>query len=301
MRVLIVGCGYVGLPLGAELARGGHEVFGLRRSREASAALRAVGVAPLVGDLTRAEDLARLPRGFDWVVNTVSSSHGGAEAYRAVYVEGTRRLLAWLRADPPQKFVYTGSTAVYGQEDGSLVDETSVTAPSSATGRVLREAEELLLAAARAQNFPAVILRVAGIYGPERGHPFKQFVAGTAQIAGDGARVMNMVHRDDVIGAIRAALERGRPGEVYNVVDDEPVTQLEFFRWLSATLNKPMPPVVADAAPAGGQRALTNKRVSNLKLKTQLGYALKYPTFREGYAAGIARLAPAESDRPAIA
>ena len=88
MRVLIVGCGYVGLPLAAALARQGHQVSGLRRSADGAAALTAGGVTPLLGDITEPDSLAKISPQFDWVVNCVSSSHGGAEDYRRVYLEG---------------------------------------------------------------------------------------------------------------------------------------------------------------------------------------------------------------------
>ena len=92
-----------------------------------------------------------------------------------------------------------------------------------------------------------MILRVAGIYGPGRGHWFKQFLRGEARIEGDGSRWLNMIHRDDVVGVIIAALERGKPGEIYNAADNEPVTQLKFFEWLAAELKRPLPPkVLAD-------------------------------------------------------
>ena len=134
MRVLIVGCGYVGLPLGAELVRLGHEVFGLRRSASAENELKAAGIKPLVADITRPDELARLPRDFDWVVNCVSSTGGDAEDYRQVYLQGTRNLIEWLSAAPPKKFVYTSSTSVYGQTDGSQVKETSPTEPVGGDG-----------------------------------------------------------------------------------------------------------------------------------------------------------------------
>ena len=102
MRVLIFGCGYVGLPLGAELARLGHEVFGLTRSGRRDAELRACGVEPLTADITRSDEPDALPRMLDWVVNTVSSNRGGLEDYRKVYLGGTRNLLAWLGAAPPK-------------------------------------------------------------------------------------------------------------------------------------------------------------------------------------------------------
>jgi len=147
--------------------------------------------------------------------------------------------------------------------------------------RVLRETEEVLLEAARHRQFPAVVLRVAGIYGPERGYWLKQYLGGEARIEGQGERALNMIHRDDVAGVIIAALERGRPGEIYNAVDDEPVSQLDFFRWLSGRLGKEMPPFVEETE-AGRKRGVTNKRVSNRKLRDELGYQFKYPTFREG-------------------
>lgn len=288
MRVLIVGCGYVGLPLGAELVKQGHDAFGLRRTPTADAELKAAGLHSVYGDITQPADLAKLPGPFDWVINTVSSSKGGTDAYRQVYLTGTRNLVEWLAPAPPKKFVYTSSTSVYGQTDGALVKEDSVTAPASETSQVLVETEKVLLEAAR--KIPAVILRIAGIYGPGRGHLFQQYLRNEAKIAGKGLRVINMVHLDDVVGAIIAALKHGKPGEVYNVVDDEPVAQLHFFRWLSETLGKWMPPFAPEEQDAERKRGLTNKKVSNRKLKMELGYPFKYPTFRQGYTAEITRL-----------
>jgi len=289
MRALIIGCGYVGLPLGAELARRGHEVFGVRRSAGSIQELQQWGITPVIADITRPEDFAKIPGPFDWVVNTVSSSKGGVEDYRAVYLEATRHLIAWLGANPPRKYVYTSSTSVYAQTDGSWVTEESPAEPASETSRVLMETEQLLLQSARESNFPAMILRVAGIYGPERGHLFQQYLRGEARLAGNGSRLINMVHRDDVVNAAIAALERGRAGEVYNVADDEPVSQREFFLWLSDKLGKPMPPPVTDEIPQR-KRGVTHKRVFNRKLRLELGCELKYLNFRLGYSAEIARL-----------
>src|SRR5262245_61227224 len=114
MRVLIVGCGYVGLPLGAELVRQGHAVWGLRRGESAAGALKVAGIQPLTGDITRRADLDKLPAGFDWVVHCVASGGGSAEDYRQLYLSGTGNVLEWLAATPPKKFVYTSSTSVYG-------------------------------------------------------------------------------------------------------------------------------------------------------------------------------------------
>jgi nucleoside-diphosphate-sugar epimerase len=123
---------------------------------------------------------------------------------------------------------------------------------------------------------------LAGIYGPNRGFWFKQFMAGQATMEGNGGRFLNMIHRDDVVGAIAAVLERGKPGEIYNVVDDEPVAQKRLFGWLSERLGRPMPQTVP-AADTPRKRGATNKRISNRKLKEQLGYRFRFPTFREGF------------------
>jgi nucleoside-diphosphate-sugar epimerase len=290
MRVLIVGCGYLGLPLGVELVKQGHEVSGLCRSRAGQAALAAAGLQPLCADITQASDLARFSGPFDWVVNAVSSSKGGVEEYREVYLLGTRNLIEWLAPMRLQKFIYTSSTSVYGQTDGSVVKETSPTEPASATSRLLVETEKLLFEAGQTQDFPAVILRVAGIYGPERGHLFLQYVSNEAKIAGKGDRIINMIHRDDLVNVIIAALKSGRAGQVYNAVDDEPVAQIHFFRWLSETLGKWMPPFVSQEENEKSKRGLTNKKVSNRKLRMELGVQFKYPTFRQGYSAEIKRL-----------
>lgn len=290
MRALIVGCGYVGLPLGQALIQAGHQVSGLRRSASSTEELQRAGLTPIIADVTRRADLDRIPDTFDWVINTVASSGGGVEDYRAVYLQGTRCLIDWLSQRAPQKYVYTSSTSVYAQTDGSTVTEESPTEPSSETSRVLVETEQELLRTAREKNFPAIILRVAGIYGPERGHPFKQYLRGEARITGDGSRLMNMIHRDDVVRAILAALDRGRPGEIYNAADEEPVTQGDFFTWLAAQLDGPLPQLTPEPEDAARKRGLTQKRVSNFKLRHELGCELKYPTFRQGYAAEMARL-----------
>src|SRR5262245_15646974 len=99
MRVLILGAGYVGLPLAVKLAEAGHEVGALNRTSVS----QAPGVLPLVGDITNPLDLRKLRTDWDWVVNTISSSKGGAEDYRRVYLQGTRNLIDWLSGTRIQK------------------------------------------------------------------------------------------------------------------------------------------------------------------------------------------------------
>jgi len=292
MRALIVGCGYVGLPLASELIQQGHRVVGIRRSAPAAADLQAAGVQPLITDVSR-PDFTRPEGRFDWVIFTAAAGRdGGVEGYRRLYLQGTRHLLAHLAAEPPAKYIYTSSTSVYGQQDGSVVRESSATEPATPTAQVLLETEGVLLDAVQS-GFPAVILRVAGIYGPERGHLFQKYLRNEAKIPGQGFRLLNMIHRDDVVGAILAALRSGRVGEIYNVVDQEPVTEVHFFRWMSETLGKWMPPFGPEETEADRRRGSTNKKVSGRRLTMELGYSLKYPTFRQGYTAEIKRLTDA--------
>jgi nucleoside-diphosphate-sugar epimerase len=288
MRALVIGCGYVGTPLAKRLVELGHEVWGIRRTAEAAADLEKIAVKPFAADISESGSLDSLAGEFDWVVNLVSSDKGGAPEYRQVYVEGNRNLIDWARKHPVKKLVYTSSTSVYAQNDGSAVKETSLAAPTIETSQILLEAEKILLEPAPA--VPSVVLRVAGIYGPERGHLFKQYLKNEAKIPGQGARIINMIHRDDLVEVIITALKNGRAGEIYNAVDDEPVSLLHFYRWLSETLGKWMPPFVSEEESPERKRALTNKKVQNRKMKIELGAQLKYPTFRQGYTAEIRRL-----------
>src|SRR5439155_7643453 len=119
---------------------------------------------------------------------------------------------------------------------------------------------------------------------------FLQYLRGEAKIFGTGDTFINMIHVDDVVGSISAVLDRGQPGEIYNIADDEPVTHLQFFTWLSETLKRPMPPILPESDRPARKRGLTKKRVLNEKLKRELAYQLKYPNFRTGYTAEIHRL-----------
>ena len=273
----------MGSHLACELKRTGHEIATLGRTAATKTDLTKAGIQTFNADITQPASLEKIPSQWDWIVNCASSSRGTIEEYRAVYLEGTRNLLNWLSKSPLQKFVYTSSTGVYAQNDGSVVTEASPTIPESETGTVLIETEDTLLAAARERSFPSIILRVSGIYGPNRGYWLKQLQSGEARLDDAGQRILNMVHRDDVTGAIIAAFEKGRPGQIYNVSDDEPVTQIELFKWLSKKFGKPLPPAVDFRTGGARKRATTCKRVSNGRLKTELGYELKYCTFREGF------------------
>lgn len=293
-KILIVGCGYIGSALAKKLARDRHTVYGVYRNQDTDQDLADAGVQPIHADVTRPETFTELPEPVDWIVNAVSSRKGGADTYHEVYVEGTQNLINFYKDQPPKKYVHISSTSVYGQTDGSVVREDSETCPQTETGRKVLETEELLLKAHREYGFPAVILRTSGIYGPDRGHFFQQFLAGTATISGNPHRHLNMIHRGDLVDILQAALKYGKPGQIYNATDDEPVPQAVFFRWLADALGQPMPPHTHEPSAEPKKRGTTDKRVSNRRMRMELGVDLKYPTFREGLTDEIERLVEKE-------
>jgi nucleoside-diphosphate-sugar epimerase len=292
MRALVIGCGYVGTALAKELARAGHTVTGL--SRNPKPELQSAGIGFVSADITRPETLIDLRPSWEWVVQCVSSGGGTVEDYQRVYHDGTLHVLAWLEKNRPLRFLYTSSTGVYGQNDGEWVAEDSPANPGTGSGKVLLSTENLLQAAYQTAGFPAVILRVAGIYGPGRRRLVQQFLYGETREETDQERWMNMIHRDDVVAAIVAGLERGRPGEIYNAVDDHPVTQRDFFEWMSQQTGKPSPPI-GYAQVATTKRRATNKQISNHKIKSELGFDFRFPSFREGYADVVAECRKVET------
>lgn len=292
VRTLIIGCGYVGEVLGQRLIALGHDVTGIRRSSEHNDRLARLGIRPINLDITlETEFKKKLDDKYDRIVLAASSSQGGKEAYKKVYGLGSKHVAQWLKTASAQSVVLISSTGVYGQTNGEWVSENDADTSQNITTNILLEAEQNILDAG-----PAVaILRSSGIYGPGRGHLFQQFMNGTASIEGDGKRFLNMVHLDDLVESTILALEPVVQRGIYNITDDEPVTQLNFFKWLSDTTGRPMPPFVPEPNPSTRKRRITNKRVSNKLIKKTFGVSHNYPTFREGLTQELDRLANGET------
>lgn len=272
MRVLIVGCGYVGQQVARRLTSESCQVFGWVASPDSARQVAEVGAIPILGDAADPDTWLNGRQGWDAVVFTASTSGGGVEQYRRIHREA---LALALRAADGCPFIYTSSTSVYGQTDGSWVDEASVTEPVAATSRVLLEAEHEVLKAS------GVVLRLSGIYGPGRAVYLRKLREGTAVLTEGGTRWINQIHRDDAAAAIVWALQTGRRREIFNGTDDEPVRLADLYHWLCARTGLPLP----SHAPSLGttKRGVTNKRVSNARIAAA-GWRPGYPTFREGYA-----------------
>jgi len=267
--VLVIGCGYVGAQLLRELNRSRWKATGITLSESSADTLRSEGLEVVAADL-RTSDLQVLTENNPSVViHCASSGKGGAVAYRQIFLETTMRLI---KETSFEHLIFTSSTSVYAQTDGSIVTESDPAKPERETGKILRETEELVLARHGA------VLRLAGIYGPGRCVPLEKLLSGEAGIEGDGERIMNSIHRDDAVSAFHLAAEHRCQG-IFNVADNTPVTQLEWFQWVCGRVGRPLPPFVP--RDLNRKRAWTSKRVSNAKL-CSLGWTPRYPSFREG-------------------
>ncbi|MFZ0505143.1 MAG: NAD-dependent epimerase/dehydratase family protein [Chthoniobacterales bacterium] len=267
--VLVIGCGYLGAQLLRQLARNGWKATGITLSESSAGALRSQGLKVVAADL-RTSDLRVLTEtNPSVIIHCASSGKGGAMAYREIFLETTRRLI---NETSFEHLFFTSSTSVYAQTDGSTVTETDIAEPERETGQILRQTEELVLAC------DGTVLRLAGIYGPGRCVPLEKLLSGEAVIEGNGERLVNSIHRDDAVSAFCLAVG-GRWKGLFNVVDNEPVTQLEWFQWVCARLERRLPAFAP--RDLNRKRAWTSKRVTNAKLRS-MGWIPQYPSFREG-------------------
>lgn len=285
-HLVIFGCGYVGAAVALDAVARGIQVTALTRNGAKALLLREEGIDTVVADLAGDSWHEQIEGSPDFALNCVSSGGGGMEAYRHSYVEGMASIVAWAeRRGRIGTLVYTGSTSVYPQSGGAVVDETASTTGATERAQLLLEAESRLQEAGRAGRACArwFVLRLAGIYGPGRHHLLEQVRSG--EVSGVGGHRLNLVHRDDIVSAINAcfAAPPAIANEIVNVADDGPAPKSEVVAWLSGRLGLPMPQFTGE--PAGGRRAVTPDRViANGKCKTFLGWRPRYPTFREGYA-----------------
>jgi nucleoside-diphosphate-sugar epimerase len=256
MKLLLIGNGYLGRQISRVFRERGWKVSPVSLSGGDDSLACDVGDPAAVRELPAA----------DFIVHCAASGRGGAEAYQQVYVNGCRNLTEQFPGVP---LLFTSSTSVYAQTDGSVVTEESPAVPDRETGRLLLEAERVTL------DGGGVATRLSGIYGPGRSVILKKFLSGEAVIEEDGRRFLNQIHRDDAARAI-FHLATSRASGVFNVSDSTPLSQLGCYQALSRIFARPLPP--AGPRDLNRKRGWTHKQVSNAKLRAT-GWQPEFPSF----------------------
>ena len=310
MTVLLAGCGDLGTEAGLRFAAAGHRVVGWRRSPEKLPA----AIEGAAADLSSRE-LPPIPADTTAVVVAIAADSPTEDAYRAAYVDGLAHVLDAVLASGAgvRRVLFVSSTAVYGDAGGGWIDERTTPDPGGFSGRIIREAEELLYSRLRGTGITPVVLRLGGIYGPGRTRLIDQVRGGTAVIPA-ASRFTNRIHRDDAAAAIvHLCTMDAVPGPVYVGVDNEPAELGDVLSFLADELGLPRPASesaglsggaggVAAGASASGTASTTsaskstsggepsrggNKRASNALLRST-GFEFQYPSYREGYRAVLA-------------
>jgi nucleoside-diphosphate-sugar epimerase len=277
--LLSLGHGYSAKALGRLLLARGWRVVGTGRGGASLAAIRAEGAEAVRWPGT---DLAPLLAGATHLLTSVAPDGEGdpvlREAGAAVAAAAPR--LAWAG--------YLSTTGVYGDRQGGWVDEESELRPATARGRARVAAE----AAWRAvPGLRLHVFRLAGIYGPGRG-PFEKVREGTARRIVKSGQVFSRIHVDDIAQVLAASIDRPDPGAVYNVCDDDPAPPEAVIAEAARLLGLPPPPeedfASAAMTPMARSFYAESKRVSNGRIKRELGVRLLHPGYREGLAALLA-------------
>ena len=287
MRRMVIGCGYLGKRVAAHWSSQGDEVWVTTRSAIRAQELSDAGYRPIVCDVTDPSSLKQLPD-VDTLLFAVGFDRDSGQTIEEVYVEGLGHLLA---AEPRAKrFLYISSTGVYGQAQGELVDESSVCEPTRPGGRACLAAERLLQESAVARS--AIVLRLAGIYGPGR-VPNLQALQSGREIVAAAESHLNLIHVDDAVRAVVASAVSGDAPTTYVVSDNRPVLRREYYREVARlySLDPASICFVDNVSQQGGSaqaprgRKGGSKRVCSAKIMRELDLRWAYPSYREGLAA----------------
>jgi len=265
---LVVGCGYLGERVARRWLAAGDHVVAVTRRPARAAELAAVGIEPLVADVTADPFTAsgRLPAAAT-VFWAVGFDRAAGASHRDVHVHGLQRLLDALPGSP--RVILSSSTGVWGDEDGRIVDESTPAHPAREAGRVLLEAEALLHAHALG---PGVALRFAGLYGPGRLPRIAELRAGVP-IAADPDSWLNLIHADDAAEVVRLVAAADAPRPLYVVSDGRPVRRRDWYGRLAARCAAPEPSWDRAAPRTRG----ADKRIDPTRLFTDFPLQLAQP------------------------
>lgn len=288
-RVLIVGCGDVGLRVRSALARG-PRVLALTSQKARLAPLRQAGMAPLLGNLDEPRSLRRLAGLAQRVLHLAPPPGDGRTDPRTTHLVRALRLRS-----PPQHLVYASTSGVYGDCAGAGVPESRPLAPRSA--RALRRvaAETAVRRWGRSLGTRASILRVPGIYAPNRegGTPLARLQRGSPVLLAAEDVLTNHIHADDLARACVLALWRGRAQRVYNINDDAQMPMGDYMTAAAALYGLPPPPRMSrtEAAKVLSPMQMSfleeSRRLENQRMKKELRLRLRYPEVLVGLAAGL--------------
>ena len=182
--------------------------------------------------------------------------------------------------------IYLSSTSVYGQTGGEWVDEDSPCEPTRPSGRVCLEAEQVVQAVGEQVGLPTNILRLSGIYGPRRLLARLAALRSGEPLAGNPEGFLNLIHVDDIVRAIAACENRGRPGRAYLISDDRPVTRRAYYEALASLIDA-RPPQFDGRSSQRHDPSSLNKRCRNLRMREELQVELSYPTLETGLPAAL--------------
>ena len=279
-RLVVLGHGYSAGFLTRRLVPEGWTVTGT--TRDDPARLQAAGATPLRWPGEEDSVRAALARA-DAIL--VSAGPDGGEC------PALRDFGAAIAASPAGWLGYLSTTGVYGDRQGDWVDEDSDLAPSTRRGRERVAAEAGWQALAAARGLPLHIFRLAGIYGPGRG-PFEKVRHGTARRIVKPGQVFSRIHAEDIAQVLAASIARPDPGAIYNLCDDDPAPPEDVLEHAAHLLGLPPPPAedfaTADMTPMARSFYAESKRVSNARIKRELGIRLIHPDYRSGLAAILA-------------
>lgn len=285
-RLLVVGCGDVGERVLRQLGSR-YRVLALTSSSQRVPALRALGARPLLADLDRPASLGRLAALAPRVLHLAPPPGQGADDPRTAAL-----LRSLARGGVVQRIVYGSTTGVYGDCGGAHFDETRPVAPATDRARRRVAAEQRLRWFGRAFGVNVSLLRIPGIYALDRpgGDPRERVARGTPVLKPQDDVHTNHIHADDLARICIAALHRAKPLRAVHASDDTELRMGDYFDLVADLHGLPRPPRITREearerlTPMGLSFMSESRRLKNVRMKTELRVALRYPTVLAGLA-----------------
>lgn len=285
---LIAGCGYVGRRVAATWHASGMQVSAITRSELKAKELANAGITPILIDLAQATPIPQLPD-IDVVLWSVGFERKSGSPRQAIWIDGLQRLLSALpRRTDPRRILYTSSTSVYGDGQGQDVDEHTLPIPNSEGGNACFAAEQLLQDFGRQSSVCVSILRLAGIYGPDRLLRRTADLQSNVPIMSPPDEWLNLIHVDDAVTAIDRISTMKSPPSLINIVASQSVTRREYYTTLAKLVNAPPPTFAAPTAVSSSQppRRGGNRRVVS-GVRESLQILFKYDSIMDGLSAAF--------------